>query len=181
MGSGRWMVDDGRWTVDYRPFHGHAINHFVTSRIKHMPYETFLPVYFLVLQSRHAINHVVASSSRNLDFDWPGGYFIYLQGSRCPPELFRRGNLEWSWFLTTAVHARSCSDKNILLVILQNIMIIGNHLKTFQKWCFPMMSHEPWNESLLDKLNWATFCTAMLLLEKKAKKKTCYLSLLAKP
>ena len=67
-------------------FHGHAINHFVTSRIKHTPYETFLAVYFLFLQLRHAINHFVASSSRNLDFDWPRSLFylstVHVSNSR---------------------------------------------------------------------------------------------------
>ena len=53
--------------MDYGPFHGHAINLFVTSRIKHTPYETFLAVYFLFLKSGHAIFRFVASSSRNLD------------------------------------------------------------------------------------------------------------------
>ena len=35
--TGRWTMDDGRWTVDYGPFYGHAVNLFVTSRIKHTP------------------------------------------------------------------------------------------------------------------------------------------------
>ena len=52
------MMDGGRWTVDYGPFHGLAINHFVASRIKHTPCETFLPVYFLLLQLRHVIKFV---------------------------------------------------------------------------------------------------------------------------
>ena len=41
--------------MDYEPFDGHAINLFVTSRIKHTPYKTFLAVYFLLLQLRQAI------------------------------------------------------------------------------------------------------------------------------
>ena len=77
MDDGRWTMDDGRWTVDYGPFHGNAINHFVTSRIKHTPYETFLVVYFLFLQLRHAINrlprHEISISTGH------GVYFIYLQ------------------------------------------------------------------------------------------------------
>ena len=83
---GLWTMDDGRLTVDYGPFHGHAINLFVTSRIKHTPYETFLAVYFLFLHLCHAINHFVASSSRNLDFDWPRSLFylstVHVSNSR---------------------------------------------------------------------------------------------------
>ena len=41
--------------MDYEPFHCNAINLFVTSRVKHTPYKTFLAVYFLLLQLRHAI------------------------------------------------------------------------------------------------------------------------------
>ena len=80
-------MDDGRWTVDYGPFHGHAINHFVTSQIKHTPYETFLVVYFLFLQLRHAINrlprHEISISTghgvRSPSITPDGVYFIYLQ------------------------------------------------------------------------------------------------------
>lgn len=65
---GLWTMDDGRLTVDYGPFYCDAINHFLTSRIIHTPYETFLvAVYFLFLPLHHAINHFVAFSSRNLD------------------------------------------------------------------------------------------------------------------
>ena len=75
--DGRWTVDGGRWTMDDGPWTlGHAINNFVTSRIEHTPYETFLAVYFLFLQLRQAINHFVASSSRNIDFDWPRSLFF---------------------------------------------------------------------------------------------------------
>ena len=66
MDSGRWTADDGRLTVDYAPFHCHAINHFVTSRVLYTPHETFLAaVYFLFLPLCHAFNLVF--SSRNLD------------------------------------------------------------------------------------------------------------------
>ena len=74
MDCGRWTMDDGRWTMNDGPFHGHAINNFVTSRIEHTPYETSI-FYFLFLQLRHAINHLLASSSRNIDFDWPRSPF----------------------------------------------------------------------------------------------------------
>ena len=88
MDYGLWTIDDGRWTVDYGPFHGHAINLFRTLHIKHTP---FLAVYFLFLQLRHAIvffflilvTSVVGISLPsifcNLDFDWPRSLFIDLQ------------------------------------------------------------------------------------------------------
>ena len=62
MDDGRWTMDDGRWTMD-------------DGQIKHTL--TRHAVCFLFLQLRHAINHFVACSSRNLD--WPRSLFIYLQ------------------------------------------------------------------------------------------------------
>ena len=55
-------LDDGRWTMD-------------DGQIKHTL--TRHAVCFLFLQLRHAINHFVAYSSRNLDS--PRSLFIYLQ------------------------------------------------------------------------------------------------------
>ena len=48
LDDGLWTMDGRRWTMDDGPFHGHAINNFVTSRIEHTPYETFLAVYLLL-------------------------------------------------------------------------------------------------------------------------------------
>ena len=77
MGSGRWMVDDGRWTVDYGPFHCHAINHFVTSRIKHTPYETFLLVIFTIASRNQSLHGFLVSKSR---FHPPGVAKGFIKG-----------------------------------------------------------------------------------------------------
>ena len=78
MDGGQWTMDDGQWTMDLSM--ATLLNYFVTSRIKHTPYETFLVVCFLFLQLRHAISHFVASSSGNLDFDWPRSLFYLSTG-----------------------------------------------------------------------------------------------------
>ena len=64
LDGGRWTMDDGRWTVDYGPLHSHAINHFVTSRIKHTPYETFLPVFFTIASRNQSLPGFLVTKSR---------------------------------------------------------------------------------------------------------------------
>ena len=66
----------GRWTMDYGPLHGHAINNFVTSRIEHTPYETSIFYsYNCVTQSITSWlpRHEISISTGH------GVYSIYLQ------------------------------------------------------------------------------------------------------
>ena len=134
MDGGQWTMDDGQWTVDYGPFHGHAVNHFVTSRIKHTPYQTFLVVYFLFLQLHHAINHFVASSSPNLDFDWPRRLFylstVHVSFRSCETKKvhFQRLAVYLKLLLCHRIsHFVTCQLRNFLLVQLCHAIPLTSH------------------------------------------------------
>ena len=116
-------MDDGQWTMDLSM--ATLFNYFVTSRIKHTPYETFLVVYFLFLQLRHAINHFVASSSRNLDFDWPRSLFylstghVSLRSCVTNKVHFQRLAVYFKLFLCHRIsHFVTCQLRNFLQVQL---------------------------------------------------------------
>ena len=75
MDSGRWTMDDGRWTVDYGLFHGHAINHFVTSRLRDV--SSCLFSIFTIASRNQSLRGFLVSISR---FHPPGVAKGFIKG-----------------------------------------------------------------------------------------------------